>query len=146
MPANTSLVFDTVGDLEVNAFINGPGSAGVVKNSAGVLNINRVVVNGFATTVNAGQLTLNSGRDNTLYVTVAATVPTYYGIVSNGGTLELNGNSQDVASLTSIDPLPGLAAPSPTRVRRPTCKFRAPPAPPSEAPSRMAMPPSMRTR
>ncbi len=100
-----ALNFDAVADLAVNAFISGGNS--IVKNGAGNVTLNRVVLAAIPTTINGGQLTLNSGRDNTLLATIGATVPTYQAVVSNGGILELNGRTQAVSAINSVDVTPG---------------------------------------
>ncbi len=56
------------------------------------------------TTVNGGNLVLNGGK-NTLQVTNTAGVVTAYNLAVNSGTVNLNGNSQIVASLFNNNPL-----------------------------------------
>ena len=51
-------------------------------------------------TVNAGTMVLGSGIDNTL--------PTGSQLYLNGGTLDLHSNNQNVSSLASSSPLPGI--------------------------------------
>jgi hypothetical protein len=74
---------------------------GFVKGGAGSVALNSVEYNAGQTTVNQGLLTLNSGSANTLYVVPTATIPTVQPLQLNGGTLDLNGQSQMVGTLSN---------------------------------------------
>ncbi|MCX6839396.1 MAG: autotransporter-associated beta strand repeat-containing protein [Verrucomicrobia bacterium] len=91
----------TKGDLNVSAGITGSG--GVAKGDAGALNFNRPQFYTGATTVNNGTLKLNGGT-NTLFVNAIGGTNN---LQVNGGTVNLNGNNQAVATLGSASNLAG---------------------------------------
>jgi len=62
---------------------------------------------GNATTINNGTLRLNGGADNTLPVFPTATTPAINIVQVNGGTLDLYGRNQAVATLSSVNALAG---------------------------------------
>ncbi|MEA3212062.1 MAG: hypothetical protein QOE70_5119 [Chthoniobacter sp.] len=105
--SNASYVFHAAGAavLDVNAYLAGT-TGGLTKADGGTLKLDLPTYQTGATTVNGGTLLLNSGAANTLVVTPTATVPTVQNLVVNGGTLDLNGQSQAVGSLSNNDPNP----------------------------------------
>jgi autotransporter-associated beta strand protein len=89
--------------------LNGPivnSSGGLVKSDAGTLVINAPQFFSGGLQINGGSVQLNAGN-NTLPVVATATVPTVYAVAVNSGTLDLNGTSQAVGPLSSINTLPG---------------------------------------
>ncbi len=82
---------------------------GIVKADAGALVINapQYYTGASGTEINGGLLQLNGGN-NTIMVQPTATVPNLLILGVNGGTLDLDGNSQAVSTLTSVNTLPGM--------------------------------------
>ncbi len=106
-----SLIFhtlDTSDTLNVNAYLIGAGA--LVKADSGILNLQKASLISGATFVNAGELDLSAGA-NTLLVIPTSTVATTAALNINGGTVDLKGSNQAVASLTQTNGngLPGGA-------------------------------------
>ena len=96
--------------LTVNSSIIA-ATAGIVKADAGTLIFNaRQYYTGSAgtngTTVNDGTLKLGGGN-NTLLVQPTGSIPTVLSLFMNGGTLDLNGNSQIVERISNNNPNAG---------------------------------------
>ncbi len=103
-----SLIFHTLDTLNVNSYLIGTGT--LVKADSGTLNLQKSSFITGATFVNAGELDLTSGP-NTLLVIPTITVATVAALNVNGGTVDLKGNNQAIASLTQTNGniLPGGA-------------------------------------
>ena len=77
------------------------GSGGLIKSGNGVMTLSRASYNSGGTTVNNGTLRLGAGlAANPLLVIPTATVPTVAELNVNGGTFDLNGNTQAFRRLT----------------------------------------------
>jgi autotransporter-associated beta strand protein len=95
--AANSLYVHAPADLAISAYVLGSGR--VIKDGAGTLTLSQRSLNTGAFDVLEGTVVLNAGA-NTILVTPTATVPGVRDLVVNGGTIDLNGNSQAVARLT----------------------------------------------
>ena len=93
----TNLYFHTLANLTSSAYILGTGR--MVKDGAGTLTLNQRSLNTQPLDILEGTVVLNGGA-NTLLVIPTATTASVADLVVNGGTLDLNGNSQAVARLT----------------------------------------------
>lgn len=92
------LIIHAMADLTIGSVMTGSG--GLSKNGPGTLLLNARSARSGQVTVNAGILQLGPGLGaNALYPNQA--------MVANGGTLELNGNSQWVGALSSTNPFTG---------------------------------------
>ncbi|HEX8915824.1 MAG TPA: autotransporter-associated beta strand repeat-containing protein, partial [Humisphaera sp.] len=81
---------------------------GLVKSGGGTVNLTGVSLTQGTTTVANGTLQLNGSTNNTLMAIPAATGSTHFNLVVNaGGTLDLNGREQVVATFSSSNTLPG---------------------------------------
>jgi len=79
------------------------GSGGLIKSGNGVMTLSRASYNSGGTTVNNGTLRLGAGlAANPLLVIPTATVPTVADLNVNGGTIDLNGNTQAVRSAAAL--------------------------------------------
>jgi autotransporter-associated beta strand protein len=79
------------------------GSGGLIKSGNGVMTLSRASYNTGGTTVNNGTLRLGAGlAANPLLVIPTATVPTVADLNVNGGTFDLNGNTQAFRRLTQF--------------------------------------------
>ena len=93
-------------DLNVNSRIT--GTAGITKTGAGDLTLSKPQEYTGTTTVNQGKITLAGGLGkNPLLVTVTTGNPSAPTLQMNGGTLDLNGNSQFVGPIQSSNPFVG---------------------------------------
>ena len=93
--------------LNLNSPIVNPYS-GLVKADAGtlVLGAPQYYAGAAGTQVNGGLLQL-AGGNNTIMVQPGAATPSLLALGVNGGTLDLDGNSQAVGNLSSVNVLPG---------------------------------------
>jgi autotransporter-associated beta strand protein len=96
------------GVLNVNAAYAIGGTVGMMKAGSGVMNLNRQAYFAGVATVNGGTLNLLSGSANTLAVVPTQTA-TLTGLSLNGldAVVDLRNRAQAVASLNSINDLPG---------------------------------------
>jgi autotransporter-associated beta strand protein len=98
--------------LNVNGNLGLGSTNGLIKSDGGVLNLNQPALFTAASggvIVNGGTLNLNSGAENTVLVNPTATVPTTIPLAVNSAaaTLDLKGNAQAFAAISSVNPLPG---------------------------------------
>jgi len=102
---NTAYYFHLLGSssLTLNTILAGT-TGGLVKSGTGTLTLNKLNYYTGTTTVNEGVLKL-AGGNNTLVVTPTATTPSANTLAVNGGTFDLNGNSQVVGALVNNNPL-----------------------------------------
>jgi autotransporter-associated beta strand protein len=99
-----ALILQGVADATINSYL--AGTAGVVKSGPGTVTLGKASLNTGITTVNNGRLVLNGGA-NTLIMETLLNGVTTRDIRLNGGTLDLNGNSQVSGLLSSGSVLPG---------------------------------------
>ena len=99
----------TGGTLNVNGAFAVNGTAGLLKADGGALNLNNFAYYTGATTINDGTLKLASGAANTIAVvpTAGGATVSQVNLNGTGAILDLNGQSQAIGTLTSINPLPG---------------------------------------
>ncbi|MEZ0256265.1 MAG: autotransporter-associated beta strand repeat-containing protein, partial [Chthoniobacter sp.] len=99
--------YDTVHTFNVNSYLYSSNSTvNWIKAGPGAMSINTAqVIAGSNVTVNAGLLTLNSGAANTLPIIATNTTPLFTSLTLNGGTVDLNGQSQIFASLNNNNAL-----------------------------------------
>ena len=96
------------GTLNLNSRLT--GSSGLTKTGTGNMTLSKPQEYTGTTTINQGTLTLAGGKNTLLATLPAATVNATPGVSNlsvNGGTLDLNGNSQLVGTITSSNTLAG---------------------------------------
>ena len=105
--AATGYVFHATGSavLDLKTYL-APTTTGLTKADSGALKLDLPTYYTGTTTVNSGTILLNSGTANTMVVIPTATTPTVQNLVVNGGTLDLNGQSQAVGSISNNNPDP----------------------------------------
>lgn len=105
--SGASIFFHTMGDLNVNAKVFSDNA--LVKTNAGTLNFGAGTLNAFRGSLQIDDGTVNLGANNGFFVNrVQNGFNPNNSLFVNGGTLNLNGNSQVVNVLSNSNPLPGM--------------------------------------